>query len=172
MKRDVILLSVGLILGLIIAAVICVWKAKPGHSTVPIVAPEIAHVPTITEKLPVKTYPTLVNKKLGIPPTDKVLTSTIGTPTKRPQTVTAAIDSEGTTRLYVRTDPLPWFSRAKKQQLSMTYGVMDRAAVKRLEYRYDMLHIKQMDIGFSAEANILTNNSTHSLIGINFSYSW
>ena len=172
MKRDAILFSVGLILGLVIAAITCVWKAKPGHSTVPVIAPEIAHIPTITETLSVKTYPALVNKKLGVPSTDKVLTSTKLVATKRPQTVTAAIDSEGTTRLYVRNDPLPWFSRAKKQQLSLTYGVMDRVGVKRLEYRYDIWHVKQLDLGLTASANVLSSGPSRSLLGMSISYSW
>lgn len=172
MKRDAILFSIGLILGLIFAAIICSWKAKPGHSVVPVIAPEIAHVPTITEKLPVKTYPGLVNKRLGIPSSDKVLTSAQWVATQRPQTVTAAISEDGTTHLYVRSDPLPWFSRATKQQLSLTYGVMDRLRVKRLEYRYDMLHVKQLDMGLTASANILSPGSSRSLIGVSLSYSW
>lgn len=172
MKRDLTIGSIGLILGLLLAAIICVWKAKPNPSTIPVISPEIANLPTIHETLSVRTYPGIVNKKLGVPTTDKVLTSTKLVATNSPQTITAAIDSEGTTRLYLRNDALPWFSRSHRQSVEFIYGIMDQSSVKRLEYRYELFRVKQLDFGLSAGANILSAGPSRALVGLSMSYSW
>ena len=162
-----ICLSVGLLVGgMVVAHRMAPKQAIPGA-----VAPELAGQKTTVETLPVKTYPQAVNKKLGVPVTQKVLTA-IKIPTRTaPQTVTATIDGEGTTTLYTRIDPLPWFGKAKKHDLSLIYGQMDHETVTRLQYRLDLIHVKRVNIGISASANVAGSDS-RSLVGVSLSYAW
>ena len=123
--------------------------------------------PTVTETLPVKSYPQ-ANKKLGIPIDTKVLIST----KLINQTVTATLDPEGAGHLYIRTDPIPWFGHQKKQTLSVISGPMAGEWVNRLEYRYDLYQVKRLNIGLGAETNLGSSQGHKALIGVSLSYSW
>lgn len=161
-----ICLSVGILVGGMAVAV----RMTPKQAITGALAPELVGQKTAVETLPVKTYPQAVNNKLGVP-TGKVLTATKIPPRNTPQTVTAVLDQEGNTTLYVRDDPSQWFGMARKHDLSLIYGVMDSHGVYRLQYRYDLVQVKHLNLGVSSGVNI-GGDEHRGLVGISLSYQW
>lgn len=160
---------IGFVVGLLIGGLVVAYRMQPGPSVPGIVAQELAGKTPVLETLPVKTYPG-TNKNLGVPTTEKVLTATKIAHTTAPQTITAALDQDGTTRLYISKDPLPWLGRARKHDLSVIYGRMDQETVTRLQYRLDLIQVKRLNIGLSASANM--TGESRALVGVSLSYSW
>lgn len=134
-----------LFLGLFLGAAISTYWNKPSPSIPGQIAHELAGKPTITETIKAKVYPVSVNKTLGVPVTQKVLTA-IKVDNK---TISAAINEAGDTTLYVRRDPLPWFSKEKKYSGSLDAVWMDTRIVYRGRVTLNMAQTKNIHWGVS-----------------------
>jgi hypothetical protein len=152
---------VGFLIGIALTcAVTAMWQwraavipAEPGAPS-----RETANQPIeeINLSAPLKVYSNAVKRKLGLPPVvasadqARVLASTTTAGNDRPQTVTAVLDTKsGTTQLFVRKEPLPWFSLQRHGELALAYGYQGSRPVTQLEGSYDLIQIKRLRLGLT-----------------------
>ena len=151
-----------LIVGLFLGAAICASWPRP--SILGKLAPELVHETPTIETRTVYIYPKSVNKTLGIPPPQHVLTSI----KLVDKTITAAISDTGQTTLYVRSDPRPWIDKTRHGTLEIAYGSNQDQAVTQVSYRWTFLAIKRANLFLGAEADTGHNR----FIGVGIQVSW
>jgi hypothetical protein len=138
------------------------WQHAPPPAIEGKTAPAIANVKT--ETVPIKSivaYTAPAKRKLDLPkavqdnPNDHVTSATVVTGDARDKIVTAVIDAEGNTMMYVQPQPLPWFAREKTTEFSLNYGYKRDAVqpVTRFGVTADLLQIKALHAGINASAD-------------------
>lgn len=151
---------VGFAVGLLVAAIVCAWRA--GQSSAPSIHAQPAtelkgEKPRTLECRPVVVYREKVSDKLGIPKDAGHVTASAKIPASdHPYTATATYsEATGATSLYIRRDPLPWLDLTRSGELNLSYGAREghSGAVARLGTRMDMVSIKSMRFGVSADVD-------------------
>lgn len=153
-------LAIGFVLGLLVAAGVCAWKAVqppiPSISAQP--AKELKGEPTATlDCRPVVVYRDRVRDRLGVPKDAGHVTASANIPASdHPYTATATYrEDTGETSLYIRPDPLPWLAFDRKREITISYGAREghSGAVARIGGRLDMVSIKALRFGVLADVD-------------------
>lgn len=161
-------LGLGFVLGLMVAAGYTAWQASQAPQAVPgVVTPEIQEQVATPETRTVYVYRD-AEKPLGTPAGTEVLTA-VKTDTG---TATALLDDTGHASIVLQTDPAPWFGRTRQQTVTVVYGSMAGEMVSRLEYRYDLWQVKNLNIGLAAETNLGATQGHRAIVGVGLSYRW
>ena len=101
--------------------------------------------------------------KLGVPGQD-ILTSV----KTEKGTATATLDKEGKARIFLQTDPLPWFKIVSSHSLGIAYGRNQDEAVTQVAYKWTFLEVKRAAFYVGAEADTGANR----FAGVGVRISW
>lgn len=161
--------AIGFIFGLLVAAGYAAWHSIHHlESDIVIPSKDLSGVPTTLETMPVKVYPRTVNNKLGVPASSKVLAAT----KSGNKTITASIDDIGETTIYVRKDPLPWFSRDKSVAFGIAAGFRDGISVIRTDFEYDFMQLKAVHFGPLVSIDTNGHGETKWFVGVGLTSRW
>lgn len=98
-----------------------------------------------------------------------VVAATTAPANNHPQTVTAVTDAQsGVTQLYVRQEPLPWFSRRRAGKISLSRGFQGSEQVTQIEVSEDFAQVKMIRFGVTAQGQ--TNGK--AFVGLRASMEW
>lgn len=159
---------IGFILGLLISAGYVAWKASQTSDAVPgEVTPELQKQVATPEVRTVYVYRN-AKKPRETPLGTEVLTA-VKTDTG---TATTLLDTAGRASIVLQTDPTPWFGMKRQQTVAVVYGYMAGEMVSRLEYRYDLWQVKNLNIGLAAETNLGASQGHRAIVGVGLSYRW
>lgn len=153
--------ALGFVLGLLVAAGICAWKATRMPSAIALPAAPSAELKGEKSSTlacrPVVVYRDRVSEKLGIPKAAGHVTASANiAASDHPHTATAVYnEGTGSTDLYIRTDPMPWLAFDRKREITLSYGAREGTvgAVARLGGRVDVVSIKALRIGLLADVD-------------------
>ena len=160
--------AIGFVLGILVSAGCMVWKASQAPEAVPgEVLPEILGQVATPEIRTVYLYRD-AKKPRGAPTGSEALTA-VKTDTG---TATTLLDAAGHASIVLQTDPATWFGKTRKQTVTVIYGSMAGEMVSRLEYRYDLWQVKNLNIGLAAETNLGASQGHRAIIGVGLSYRW
>lgn len=161
-------IAIGFILGLLVAAGYSAWRASQAPESVPgAITPEIQRQVATPEARTIYVYRD-AKKPTGTPISSDVLTAVrtdFGT-------ATALLDDSGRASIVLQTNPTPWFGRKRQQTVTVVYGSMAGEMVSRLEYRYDLWQVKNLNIGLAAETNLGASQGHRAIVGVGLSYRW
>ncbi len=130
-----------------------------------------------TETIPIKSvvaYAAPAKRKLDLPKSvqdnkdDHVLAAVTVDGAANNKTVTAVIDAEGKTELYIKNEPSPWLASEKTTEFSLDYG-QKRATtgfIYRGAIRLDLLQIKALHAGINASAD--SDGAWFAGVGVRF----
>lgn len=126
---------VGIVAGLMLAAIVCAWVAvKPSPPSVAAKpARELAgETPQRLECKPVVVYRDRIKKELGLPdvvrhdPAKHIADARRIPADDHPRTASAVYDEgSGKVEIFVRRDPLPWLAFDHRYSLGIYYGARD-----------------------------------------------
>lgn len=159
----------GFFIGLIVAAGICAWKAKP-VATVGDVIPELVGA---TKEASVRTVYIYrdAKKPKGTPATTDVLTA-VKTPTG---TATALLDPEGYTSIVLTKEPQPWLAKSREWHGSFYAGVQDSTTIYRATIERSFIQTKSLNWGIIAGVDKATGKvdkgkDTKLFVGVGFRF--
>ena len=149
----------GFIFGLLAAASITLWHHTPAVEGK--IAPAIASVPKETIQMKVAVFIPPAKKKLNLPieiqlnPTDHVTAATTVTCDDRDKTVTSVLNEDGTSKLFVKQEPLPWFRKEEAATLTLDWGQKRTSdtSMLRAGVRLDLAQTKALHFGLTAAAD-------------------
>jgi hypothetical protein len=160
--RNVTILGLGFILGIVTAAGICIWK-KPPVAVPGALSPTLVGKATTPEVRTVYVYKT-AKKPTGTPTGSDILTA-VQTKT---QTVTALLDEQGHASIVFQTNPSLWFAREKVWSGSFYAGYRGSDYVSRGTLEYSFLQVKTVHISISLSADRGDETKLFGGIGIRF----
>ena len=151
---------IGFALGLVVAiGGIALWQHFQPPAVEGKTAPAIANLPT--EDIPIKSVKAFVpaaKRKLDLPkdvqddPAAHVTGATTVTCDERDKTVSSVLNDDGSTKMFVKQEPLPFFRTEKTTDFSLGYGFKNNTggAVGRLGATLDLFQIKAAHLGFNS----------------------
>lgn len=177
-------MSARLILGVMVA-VACglfvgyFWRG-PCTTSMPIMPATLAPELKSTEKTViappvVRVYAPAAKARLKLPAATQadaavhVVTASRVPADERPHTVITLLDERtGEAETISRTDPLPWLAPDTRGEFGVSYGIRNGVTVGRLSLRQDVLQIKSVHLG--ATANLDTDGQWFA--GVGAWYRW
>ena len=149
----------GLILGLLLASGMCIWRAM--QTSMPSILATSAKELSNAKKqkldcVPLVIYQDTVKRDLGLPAdvsrdvSQAVISATHIPADYRQRTLTSLWDSTtGRVDQYVNIDPLPWAANNYRYEVGIGYGFTQHGPVTRLDGSVDLLQVKAAHIGLA-----------------------
>lgn len=155
--------AIGFFIGLLLAAGVCMWKAKP----VAVVGQTIPELVGKTQEAQVRTVYVYrdAKKPKGTQPGTEVLTAV----KTNEGTATALLDPVGHTSIVLTTDPLPWLAKSKEWHGSLYIGAYDQKSVYRATLERSFFQTKLVHWGLVASAD-KGPEDTKLFLGIGFRF--
>lgn len=155
--------SIGFLTGLLVATVVCMWKAKP----VAVVGETIQELAGKTQEAQVRTVYVYrdAKKPKGTQPSTEVLTAV----KTKDGTATALLDPVGHTSIVLTTDPLPWLAKSREWHGSLYIGAYDQKSVYRATLERSFFQTKRVHWGTVVSAD-KGPEDTKLFLGIGFRF--
>lgn len=153
--------------GVVVALFAVYWV----NSSEPAKVGQIAPILTGKEKVvqdcrKVVIYAKNVNKPLGVDPSLDVLTAV----KTKEGTAIASLNQSGEATIHLRVDPKPWLARKDEYKAELMYGIMDGKTVPRVGFTWNLIQIKSLNLGFTAQSNLDTEK--RDFVGASISLNW
>lgn len=170
---------IGLLAGIVLAlSGVGLWQYRTAQA--PAVEGRTPKALAAETKTPVpckslQVYPKNAKQQLNLPaavvadPVKQVLASTMTPGNEHAHTVTAVTDlGTGDTQMFVKEEPLPWFSTRRSGEVSLAYGFRGMRPSTQFEATEYFAHIKALNFGVTGQVE----TPRGGFVGITMSMEW